>query len=91
MKSTPERVSSIINRRSQDGRLSFIPGKAGGATAVFPPPHGGAMAGGSPEMPKLDLDLTTSHADSTNRKRSFMRPHLTRKRAPKHGKDTTSP
>jgi hypothetical protein len=57
MKSTPERVSSIINRRSQDEWLSFIPGKAGGATAVFPPPHGGA---------KLDLDLTTSHADSTN-------------------------
>jgi hypothetical protein len=50
MKFTTERVSSILNRRSQDERLLFDPGRVGGATAVFPPPHGGTMAGGSPEM-----------------------------------------
>jgi hypothetical protein len=51
MKFSTERVSSILNHRSQDERLSFTLGKAGGAVTVFPQPHGGAMAGDSPEQP----------------------------------------
>jgi hypothetical protein len=46
-----EGVSSNLGRLSKIGRPTFLPEDTGGATVAPPQPHGGAMAGGSPDMP----------------------------------------
>jgi hypothetical protein len=46
-----EEVSSNLGRLSKIGRPTFLPEETGGASAAPPQPHGGAMAGGSPDMP----------------------------------------